>query len=374
MFKKYRNLNIYLSVVIGSLLITIISWGLAPLVGHTTTFLYFTLIITLNTWYGGLKLGLFITFFAILNSIYFFIFPYQFLSHQFFLHLYEISLFSLTGTLISFVIEKYKRTDLVNEHKQKYRQYDSQVKKLENENIKMKQEIKLRDEFLSIASHELKTPLTSMLLKLQLVLHNVRNVSLANFSVENLLKMLETAELQTKRLAKMINDLLNISLITTGKMNLELGKADVTEIVKEVVNEFSEKLTKSGYTLELEADKSYIGWVDKVRIEQVISNLMSNALKYGNNKPIEVKVIGNDSIAKIIVKDSGIGIEKREKDRIFGLFERGTTNNNYKGLGVGLFIANQIIKAHHGTIRVDSKPNSGATFTIEIPLKPPNKG
>jgi signal transduction histidine kinase len=208
-----------------------------------------------------------------------------------------------------------------------------------------------------------------MLLRLQSILHNIRHVSLAKFSVENLLKGLETAEQQSHRLSRMINDLLNISLITTGKFNLERERTNLADLVKEVVSEFSEKLEADGYYLELKTDEPVICYVDKLRIEQVISNLLSNAVKYGNQKPIEIKVEKNSHNAKISVKDHGIGIHKSNANRLFMLFERGVADDYKKGLGVGLYIANQIIKAHKGTIKVKSRPNFGSEFTLELPLR-----
>ncbi len=368
MTKENKNLNSYLLFAVSSLLVALSAWSILTSLGKTTVFLLSLLLVILNVWFGERKTGLLTLFTSLLVVVYLF-----FVTNQFTLGsvtvFSELGLFVIVGTLISFVIEKYKKTDIVNEFEQKEKEYLKAIKKFEDDISRMHKEIKLRDEFLSIASHELKTPLTSMLLKLQSVLHNIRNVSLANFSVENLLKMLETAEQQTQRLSRMINDLLNVSLITTGKLNLELAEADLTEIVKEVTSEFSEKLEKSGYELRLDTDGPLIARVDKLRIEQVLTNLLSNAIKYGNGKPIGVKVARSNSHAKIIVKDHGIGIEHDKNGKIFELFERVVPNNGYKGLGVGLYIVNQIIKAHHGTIKVDSTPTIGSTFTIELPLK-----
>ncbi|KKQ14801.1 MAG: Sensory box histidine kinase [Candidatus Daviesbacteria bacterium GW2011_GWA1_36_8] len=229
-------------------------------------------------------------------------------------------------------------------------------------------EIKLRDEFLSMASHELKTPLTSMLLQIQSALHNIKNVSLANFSVANLLKMLESVETQTERLSKMINDLLNVSLITTGKLELEKENFDLSKTVREVVNRFVEKLEKEGYTLSLEADKEILGNWDKLRIEQVITNLLTNAIKYGDKKPIEVRVINFNKSGKIHVKDQGIGIPAELQKKIFEKFERAVTSSQFQGSGLGLYITNQIVKAHNGKVHLKSREGKGSTFIVELPV------
>ena len=208
-----------------------------------------------------------------------------------------------------------------------------------------------------------------MLLQLQTALHNIRNVSLANFSVENLMNMLENAEKQTQRVSKMISDLLNVSLITTGKLDLVLEKVDLTSVTKEVVENFYEKLKKESRPLKLETDGAVIGEWDKVRIEQVITNLITNAIKYGDNSPIEVRVKKHHSHAKLEVKDYGIGIPQDQQKKIFSKFERVGASKNIQGLGVGLYITSQIINAHGGTIKVNSKPGHGSLFTVELPIK-----
>src|SRR5262249_7933662 len=154
---------------------------------------------------------------------------------------------------------------------------------------------------LSIASHELKTPLSAMLLQIQTALYNIRNVSLANFSVEKLLKMLQSTEQQTKRLSKMINDLLNISLITTDRFDLEKEKIDLSQLTKDVVERFAERAEREGSPIRLQTEKKVIGNWDKLRIEQAVTNLITNAMKYGDNKPITVNVGNINGMAIIKV-------------------------------------------------------------------------
>ncbi len=369
MIEENRTIYSYISLILSSIITVVLTWFLTPVAGKPSVYLILIFLLTFNAWLGGIQQGLLMTFIMTFNVIYFFIIPYQMASISPLITVYEIGIFLITGASISYIIERYKKTDVVAEYKQKLSDYKNNLEQIANDNNKMHKEIKLRDEFLSIASHELKTPLTSMLLKLQGVLHSIRNVTLANFSVEKLLKDVQTAEQQSQRLARLINDLLNVSLITTGRLNLERGKADLVTIVKEVVDEFSEKLEKGGYTIKLETDEQIEGWVDKLRIEQMVTNLLSNAIKYGRHKPIEMSLKGNDSWAKLVIKDNGIGIQSSQKERIFELFERGVSKNSYKGLGVGLYIANQIVRAHGGTVKVESKPNAGSTFTVELPLQ-----
>lgn len=358
----------WLTIILGNLVAVLVVFYLTPLTSQTSSYLLLLLTTTLVGWREGFKVALFVIAFVsgiTLASVY----QSEFLSGNLFITLFEVGAFILTASLTAYLIEKYKKTDTERLYKKIVNLRDIKIKKLEEQSNKMKEEIKMRDEFLSIASHELKTPLTSMLLKIQLLLHNIRNVSLANFSVQNLLDMLETAEGQTKRLSQMISDLLNISLITTGKFQLERQNEDLSQIVKEVVKEFSEKLRKENYSLNLKVNGAVYANVDKVRIAQVLTNLLSNAIKYGNGKPIQVEVESKNNLATIAVADHGIGIDKNQKEKLFKLFERGVSkDNNIKGLGVGLFISNQIVKAHGAEIKIESVPQKGSTFRIELPV------
>lgn len=283
----------------------------------------------------------------------------------------EIGLFILGAFMVGATIYKIKNDEEIKEYRRKEKEH-LQLLNLERiKNAKAIEEIKARDEFLSLASHELKTPLTSMLLQVQSVLHSVKSVSLADFSVSRLLEMLEGAEIQTKRLSKMINDLLNVSLITTGKLDLEIGEFDINQAVKEVVDSFKERAKRENYSLSLKTSGPVVGKWDKIRIEQAITNLVSNAFKYGNGKPIEVSVERAGSNAKIVVKDKGIGIPGVHREKIFEKFERGVTgeSHNYRGLGVGLYITTQIVDAHKGKIKLESEEGKGSTFTLELPIR-----
>ncbi len=333
------------------------------------SFLLFLITIILNSWYGGAKGGLITTILTSLSFVYFFLSPPQMLNNP--LKLIQLGVFMFAGSLISLIVEKYKRTDIVQTYQSREKVYTQILGYLYKANLSAIREIKARDEFLSIASHELKTPLTSMLLQLQTILYNIRHVSLANFSVESLLKMLESAENTSKRMSKMIGDLLNVSLITTGRLDLEREEANLVAIVKDVLERFSEKLDKYPLKLEFKKENEFVGNWDKLRIEQAITNLISNAIKYGEGKPIKIQVLKDGNFAKLVVKDSGIGIPAERQKKIFERFERAVSTSKYEGLGVGLYITYQIIKTHGGSINVKSKQNEGTTFEVKLPLSPP---
>lgn len=322
--------------------------------------------VALSSFFGGIKGGLFATILTTLGLDYLFIAPTQ----SFFelAQLINLSFYVLESISVVVFITKVYHIDLLQNYKTEVENLSKKLIKTKEDLTIAQSEIKLRDEFLSLASHELKTPLTSMLLKIQAAVHNIKNVSLANFSVANLLKMLESIETQTDRLSKMINDLLNVSLITTGKLELEKEKFDLSRTVRDVVNRFTEKLDKEGYVLKLDASKEVVGVWDKLRVEQVITNLLTNAIKYGDKKPIKVAVTNSGSSGKILVKDQGIGIPDNLQKKIFEKFERAVTSSQFQGTGVGLYITNQIVKAHKGKVHLQSKAGQGSTFIVELPL------
>ncbi len=325
--------------------------------------------VILSGWYGTNRTGILSLGVVSAGYVYYFFPISQFRTGFEVTNIFPLLLFILLGSWIVFLLNKAKKTDEVSQYKRKHLEFIDLIKQEQTRNRQAQLEIKARDEFLSIASHELKTPLTLSLLQIQRALHNIRNVSLANFSVQKLMDMLESVEQQTDRLSKMISDLSNVSLITTGRMKLEAAEFDMAQTVKDIVQHVKMSMRKKDYPITVDVPDSLVVIFDKVRIEQVITNLITNAIKYGNNKPIEVKLEKKGITVRLTVKDKGLGIPKHMQAKIFGRFERGNGHNEIKGLGVGLYITNQIISAHEGKINLKSKPGSGSEFSIELPAK-----
>lgn len=326
--------------------------------------LLLVLAIVSTAWIGGLGAALFSALLSIGFLYVLFFFPIN-PSITFFL---ESIILLMTATIAGMSIFYSKKIDQLARFHLKEKEFEKKVAAMEEENVKLKTEIRSRDEFLSIASHELKTPLTATLLKLQIALHNIRNTSLANFSVQNLMDMLLSSEQQTQRLSKMIGDLLNVSLMRTGRMELDMEKADLSVITKDVIEGLIEKAKREEIEIRFKSNGEVNGTFDKMRIEQVLINLLTNAMKYGSKKPIEVTVKQENNIGKVSVTDYGIGIPAKQKEKIFELFERGVHDGQRNGLGVGLYITNQIVKAHKGKLHLDSKEGKGSTFCLELPL------
>jgi signal transduction histidine kinase len=244
------------------------------------------------------------------------------------------------------------------------------------DNAKLYQEaqqaVRMRDEFLSIASHELKTPLTAMQLQLQ----NLRDVvdSGGESGDGRLTARLSRTAQSTERLSFLVESLLDVSRIATGRMMLNLERFDLAEATRDVADRLKEQVQRTGSTLALSGVDSTIGLWDRLRIEQVLVNLLSNAIKYGCGKPIELNVARSGEQALIEVVDHGIGISPADLQRIFGRFERAVPIRHYGGLGLGLYITQQIVAAHGGTVAVTSTPGSGATFTVDLPLEAKPQG
>lgn len=228
--------------------------------------------------------------------------------------------------------------------------------------------LRTRDEFLSIASHELKTPLTSMLLNLQLILKRIYDTKTQTEEINEITKMVEVSVQQSRRMARLINDLLNVSVVSTGRLKIEKEKINLSDFIEEIIQSFSARLSKSNIKVIYNKPQAITGSLDKIRIEQVISNLLSNAIKYGNRKPISVELVKDGKKAVLKIKDHGIGVTKEDLPHIFGRFKRAVDPRDYTGLGVGLYISQQIIDAHKGRLSVESRKGKGSVFIIELPL------
>jgi signal transduction histidine kinase/PAS domain-containing protein len=228
--------------------------------------------------------------------------------------------------------------------------------------------IRLRDEFLSIASHELKTPLTPLSLKLQMLSKELRKQpdSALRRSVED---YVATGARQVKKLSELVSDLLDVTRISGGKLRLEFEDVDLATLVREVVGRHEPEAARLGSNLVLDIQGTVVGRWDRLRLEQVITNLVDNAIKYGSGKPVQVRVQVGGARVMLQVSDEGIGIAPEYLPRIFGRFERAVSERHYGGLGLGLYITRTIVEAMGGNIGVESRPGEGSLFTVELPLQ-----
>jgi signal transduction histidine kinase len=226
-----------------------------------------------------------------------------------------------------------------------------------------------RDEFLAIASHELKTPLTSLKLQSQVFMRAMNRRDAAVWSQDRVLRFVEQADRQVTRLTKLVNDMLDISRIRTGKLNIALEPHDLGMLVRELVTAQRPTFERSfGHAPLLVQAESGQSNCDRSRMEQVLLILMNNAMKYGQGKPVEIRVLRIGDCLEVRVSDQGHGIAIEDQERIFTRFSRAIPASEVSGLGLGLYIARQIIEAHAGEISVSSVPAQGSTFSIRLPV------
>ena len=229
----------------------------------------------------------------------------------------------------------------------------------------LRKAIVLRDDFLSVASHELRTPLTSLKLEVANLARIARRDS--TDGAPKVIAKVEKIDSQAARLHRLIDELLDVSRIAAGRLELHMEQVDIAQVVNEVGTRFSEEALRVGCTLTVRAPVAVVGNWDKSRLDQVVTNLVSNAIKYGDCKPIDVDLGADDERAVLVIRDHGVGIAPHDHERIFGRFERAASSRNYGGIGLGLWIVKQIVDALGGTVNVESTQGSGSTFTVELP-------
>jgi signal transduction histidine kinase len=224
------------------------------------------------------------------------------------------------------------------------------------------------EDFIAVASHELKTPLTPLLLNLQRIERLV-----APHSVPALAPVLASSERQIVRLSRLVDDLLDMTRARVGALSIDRTPIDLANVVRETTETFRDQLTVEKCDLDLTIDGPLEGAFDGPRIQQVVANLVTNAMKYGRGKPVTVSlrrtVNGTNPMAVLEVRDRGIGIPADQHARIFDRFGRATSARRVSGLGLGLYIVREIVEAHAGRVAVESKEGAGSTFVVELPLQ-----
>lgn len=350
-----------------AIIVFFVSYLFTKYLDHTPFYLFFLLSVILSVWVGGKRAGALNILLTSFEAYVLFM-PYYHNTKRSYLLFIYLGIYIAGGILVGYLFDIVRKSGEIKKLKKQQEMYTQAFIKLHNEYTKALKEIRARDEFLSIASHELKTPLTTMLLKLNNMLNTVKNVALAKFSVPDLMHVLENAEQQIKWLTTMINDLLNVSLITTGRLDLTPEDVDLSLLSQQVIENFQEIAQRERYIIRFEG-KPVIGQWDKSRIEQALINLLSNAIKYGKHRPIDIEVTNSGKTAKFSIRDRGIGIPPKTQKMLFERFKRAVSpSERTKGLGVGLYITKQIVKAHGGTIKVNNMVTGGARFIVELPL------
>ncbi|KYF80517.1 hypothetical protein BE17_18370 [Sorangium cellulosum] len=231
---------------------------------------------------------------------------------------------------------------------------------------RVEEALRARDNFLAVASHELKTPIATLLLQIT-SLERLQRVAGA-IPLREVAPKLGNLERQGRKLLKLVEQLLDATQLLSGRLEVERAPVDLTQTVREVVDRLLDGVAEVAPEVEIRAEGPVICEGDGFRIEQVVVNLLSNAWKFGRGAPVEITVERDDSAARLLVRDRGIGIAAADQARIFQQFERAVSVHNYGGLGLGLWLTRQLVERMRGRISVQSELDAGSTFTVELPL------
>jgi PAS domain S-box-containing protein len=223
-----------------------------------------------------------------------------------------------------------------------------------------------RDDFISVAAHELRTPLAALQLKLESVQRILRREP-AETLAARCEDRVESALRQAARLTELVDRLLEVSRVVSGRLSLQRDACELVALAREVLEDHQEHAALTGTELRFRGATPITGRWDRMRVRQILSNLVSNAMKYGPGQPVDVIVEGEGDLARVTVRDRGIGIAPEDLGRIFGRFERAAPIEHYGGLGLGLYVSRHLAEAHGGRIDVESRPGEGATFVLRLP-------
>ncbi|MDN2710170.1 hybrid sensor histidine kinase/response regulator [Janthinobacterium sp. SUN118] len=247
-------------------------------------------------------------------------------------------------------------------------QQEALLKELRATQAELQRSLRLRDEFMSMVAHELRTPLNTLFLETQMRTVNLERGNLAAFEADKLNKMVARDGRQIRSMVRLIDDMLDVSRITSGKLSIRREPVDLASLVRRVADDLAHYAATTGSVLEVLAFEPIQGYWDAFRVEQIVVNLISNALRYGQGQPVEISLAHTQNSAVIEVRDHGIGISAKDQERIFDAFERVMYQDRSGGLGLGLFITKQLVDAHGGAITLQSQPGNGALFSVTLPL------
>jgi signal transduction histidine kinase len=236
---------------------------------------------------------------------------------------------------------------------------------------RLQEAVRVREDFVSIAGHEMKTPLTALQLTIESLTRlchapQADPASAPALDPQIVVKA-DSVQRQVRRLIRLVDQLLDVSRIAAGRFKLAVETFDLAALTAAIIARATEERGPGQSTIELICDGPVVGTWDRLRVDQVITNLISNAVKYGERTAIQIRVGRTEAGVQVAVSDGGIGIEVAQQERIFDRFERAVSDRNVAGLGLGLWIVRQILEAMNGRIRVESQPGRGATFTVDLP-------
>jgi two-component system, OmpR family, sensor kinase len=230
----------------------------------------------------------------------------------------------------------------------------------------LREAVRARDEFVAIAAHELRNPMTPILMQVHTLAAAARNPRRCR--PEILAPRFELLEHAVREFVRRSTALLDVSRVAAGNVRIELSEVDLSGVVRDVVDRATVAARMARSRLEADLQEGVVGRWDRLALEQVAENLLSNALKFGAGKPVAVALRADGRAARLAVRDRGIGISEADRARVFGRFERAVARREHGGFGVGLWLVNQLVTAMGGTIAVEGAPGEGTTFTVMLPL------
>jgi PAS domain S-box-containing protein len=233
---------------------------------------------------------------------------------------------------------------------------------LDNERLhaRTQEALGARDEFFAVAAHEIRGPVTALHLAVQ---------SLGAASPANAERLREIVQHEDRRLTRLVDLLMDVAAIRSGRMPVHAESVDLVELVAAAIERHRAESARKGSTVTMEAPARLVGMFDPMRIDQLLTNLLSNAIRFGRGRPIVVSLGESGGEVWLAVRDQGIGIEAEALARIFDPFERAVPPRHYGGLGLGLYIVSRLVRAMNGSVAVESSPGAGAVFTVRLPLR-----
>jgi signal transduction histidine kinase len=336
---------------------------LVPATGTGAPYILFFSAVLLTSILSGTGAGLITIGLSAPLAAYFFVIKAGYPLHEAF---FQAILYSIEGVMVAYLSVAFTES-----------KHELEIKSaaLIKNKEKLDEAIRARDDFLSMAAHELKTPLTALKIQAQFMRRSIQKGDEFVYSKKQVDTLTDQTERQVTRLSRLVNDMFDIARIRSGNLKLHLEQFDLCGLVKESVEQMLPQFIEAGCkapTLFI-CETSLVKW-DRGQVEQVLNNLFTNAIKYGKRKPIKICVEQLGTYVRLSVKDQGIGITPEVQGKIFNRFERAVHPSEISGLGLGLFISREIIAAHGGRIWVESKLGDGATFFVELPIIAVTKG
>ena len=250
-----------------------------------------------------------------------------------------------------------------------HREQEALVEKLQTTQAELQRAVRVRDDFMSMVSHELRTPLNTLYLETQVRKMHLAKGNLKPFTAEQLPTLIERDQRQIQNMVRLIDDMLDVTRLRRDALSIRPKPFDLSALARRVIDNLAQQADAAGSHITLDAPFEVPGVWDEFRIEQVLTNLLTNALRYGGGKPVKVEVAQNEGLATMSVRDRGIGVAEADQERIFEQFERTDDSRKHAaGLGLGLYITREIVRAHGGTIALESVAGEGSLFEVTLPL------